>query len=605
MKDEDRDAREALFALASAARVGAVNLTAVRATVGSEGEDMFASVMDGGEHWPAIAIERAAMMGDDWARVALAWRLFKGFDGYVKDEERALEVFRDVAKIGLERGPTTYEIDSSSGGEWLRDKERDATWRAESVANKAPAQLEMEIDAANRGDDTANALLGYRALVGDRGIARDERAAMRHFERAANGAHMPEAHYNLGFLHMQGLGTEKNHTRAREEFAKAIAIGGIAPAYNGMGVLHFQGLGGDQNLSQAFYYFQEAAKREDADGYFNLAQMYATGYEGVVEANITRALEIMTKASELGHWRAPYELGLAYATGHATERNVTKAAELFHTFIEERFHWSREEDNAIEEVIIHRNPWGALVRYAQIASLGSESAANNVAWILRRTKAYVGENKFELAARQLREIIHCYGSPEASVDLADLLAARKAQPDHSDFFDRYEHVTEHAMHHDAAAANRLAKVAFHEDPYPEALVNLGWAHLLGVGVVPNATRAYELFALAYEASEDAYEAAPCITASVIAQIWIIAAKASRRMGLSALGLPDAIFSTAAGGLRTSASSSASTSASASAWLKRFLRWSESIERRMLTVLAVLLGVVLGVRLLLAMVDIIV
>jgi len=594
-RDEDLVAREALYALASVSRVGVVDIPGIISAHGDDDDGSLAKVLSGGGPlWHVVALERAARMGDEWARVALGWRWWKGVDGYAVDEDKALELFREVAKIGLERGPTSYEIDSASGGEWLRDKERDASWQAESVLNKADGQLQMEIDAANRGDDAANALLGYRALVGDRGLARDERAAFRHFEQAAQGADVPEAHYNLGFLHMQGVGTEKNYTRAREEFIKAIQTGAIAPAFNGMGVLNFQGLGGEQNYTKAMYYFEEAANRQDPDGYFNLAQMYAVGYEGVVDANVTRSLELMTKANELGHWRAPYELGLVYSSGVAIERNVTKSVDLFHTFIEERFDWSKDEDDAIEEVILNRNPWGALVRYAQVASLGSESAANNVAWLLRRTNAYVGEDKFELAARALRDIVHCHGSPEASVDLAQALASGKAQPDDSDFMHPYEYVLAHASAQDAAAANRLAKAAFSEHPYPEALVNLGWAHLFGAGVQANATRSYELFARAADASSSVYEATPCVAASVIAKAWMTLAKTSKALGFGAFGLPDAVFAAA-----TSASTSTSTSTMS---LIRVLRMAEVMERYLLIALTFTLGAVLIARLVLPLVD---
>ena len=592
-RDEDLVAREALYALASASRVGAIDIPEIIATHGDDEIGSLAKVLNGGgAMWHAVAFERAARMGDEWARVALGWRWRKGVDGYAVDEEKALELLRDVAKVGLERGPSTYEMDTASGGgEWLRDKERDASWQAESVLLKADGQLQMELDAANRGDDMANALLGYRALVGDRGLERDERAAFRHFEQAAQGENVPEAHYNLGFLHMQGIGTEKNFTRAREEFTKAIEKGGIAPAFNGLGVLSFQGLGGDQNYTLAMHYFDEAAKRDDADGYFNLAQMYAKGYEGTVDVNVTRSLELMQKANDLGHWRAPYELGIAYSNGVAIERNVTKAVELFHTFIEERFDLSKEEDDAIEEVVLNRNPWGALVRYAQIAALGSESAANNVAWLLRRTNAYVGKDKFELAARVLRDIVHCHGSPEASVDLAEALASGKAKPNESDFMEPYEYVLAHAEAHDAASANRLAKVAFGEHPYPEALVNLGWAHLFGAGVTANATRSYDLFARAAAASSNVYEATPCVVASVIAKAWIALAKTSNGLGLGALGLPDAVFTT------TSVSSPISPSTMS---LKHVLHMTEVMERYILVALTIMLGAVLAARLMLPM-----
>ena len=37
------------------------------------------------------------------------------------------------------------------------------------------------------------------------------------------GGGLPEAHYNLGFMYMNGMGTDKNYTAAKEQFTKAIS----------------------------------------------------------------------------------------------------------------------------------------------------------------------------------------------------------------------------------------------------------------------------------------------------------------------------------------------------------------------------------------------
>lgn len=284
------------------------------------------------------------------------------------------------------------------------------------------------------------------------------------------------------------------------------------------------------------YFFEKASELDDPDGYFNLAQMYHSGHG--VEANATYALEIMERASELGHWRAPYELGMTYSQDVLVPKNVSKAANLFHIFIEERFEWDKERNNAIEEVLLNRNAWGALVRYALVASLGSESAANNVVWLLRKSNAYTEDDRFELAARMLREIIVCYNSPEARVDLGDILSARRARPDLVfDLEKHYEQVGPNASTYDVSAANHYAAAAFSDKPYAEALVNLGWAHLLGAGVTVNASRSFELFEAATNASINAYEATPCVIAAVIAKLWLLAASLSLRLNLGSLRLP--------------------------------------------------------------------
>ena len=123
-------------------------------------------------------------------------------------------------------------------------------------------------------------------------------------------------------------------------------------------------------------------------------------------------------------------------------------------------------------------------------------------------------------------------------------------------------------------------------------MNLGWAHLFGAGVQANATRSYELFARAADASSSVYEATPCVAASVIAKAWMTLAKTSKALGFGAFGLPDAVFAPA-----TSASTSTSTMS-----LIRVLRMVEVMERYLLIALTFTLGAVLIARLALPLVD---
>ena len=68
------------------------------------------------------------------------------------------------------------------------------------------------------------------------------------------------------------------------------------------------------------------------------------------------------------------------------------------------------------------------------------------------------------------------------MDLADLLRTRKVEPDLTfDLNNEYEQAALNASTYDRAAVQHYVAAAFSEKPYAEALVNLGWAHLLGSG----------------------------------------------------------------------------------------------------------------------------
>ena len=236
---------------------------------------------------------------------------------------------------------------------------------------------------------------------------------------------------------------------------------------------------------------------------------------------------------------------------------------------------------------------GVLSYATLVSSLGSESAANNVVWLLRKSNAYTNDDRFELAARMLREIIHCYGSPGGASGSRRFIAdTHKVEPDLTfDLNNEYEQAALNASTYDRAAVQHyVAAAAFSEKPYAEALVNLGWAHLLGSGVVVNFTRSLELFAAGAAASHNSYEAAPCVIAGMISKLWLLAASASLRMNFGSLGLPDSHFSSLKA--RSLAGSSNALTA------LQIIQGIEIIERYSLYVLTLALASVLAYRMML-------
>ena len=98
--------------------------------------------------------------------------------------------------------------------------------------------------------------------------------AMQHFEAAAaQGDGFAE--FNLGYMHMKGIGTPANATAAEQHFKQA-ASQGIASAYNGLGVLHFRGqIGKGVDYASAKRAFEAGVALGDSDSMFNLATLYA------------------------------------------------------------------------------------------------------------------------------------------------------------------------------------------------------------------------------------------------------------------------------------------------------------------------------------------
>ena len=102
----------------------------------------------------------------------------------------------------------------------------------------------------------------------------DAAAALRQFQEAA-GQGDPYAAFNLGYMHMRGLGTPPNATAAKAHFEVA-ARHGLPSAYNGLGALHYEGqAGAPVDYVAARQAFETGALLGDPDAMFNLGTIYA------------------------------------------------------------------------------------------------------------------------------------------------------------------------------------------------------------------------------------------------------------------------------------------------------------------------------------------
>ncbi len=105
-------------------------------------------------------------------------------------------------------------------------------------------------------------------------IQADPAAALQHFQAAAAQGNA-YATFNLGYMHMKGIGTQANATAAKANFEIA-ARQGIPSAFNGLGVLYFEGAGGGLvDHAAAREAFVSGSELRDPDAMFNLATMYA------------------------------------------------------------------------------------------------------------------------------------------------------------------------------------------------------------------------------------------------------------------------------------------------------------------------------------------
>jgi localization factor PodJL len=90
-------------------------------------------------------------------------------------------------------------------------------------------------------------------------VRKDLPAAIGWYGAAAALGH-PEAQYNLGIAHIEGIGTQYD-PKAAATFFESAANGGVMEAAYNLGLIHENGLLGAINADRALYWYKKAADR--------------------------------------------------------------------------------------------------------------------------------------------------------------------------------------------------------------------------------------------------------------------------------------------------------------------------------------------------------
>lgn len=158
--------------------------------------------------------------------------------------------------------------------------------------------------AAKRGDWDAMGKLGVCYLKGE-GVEQNYTEAVK-LLKYAEDKFVREAESYLGMCYIEGLGVEKDKDKAVKLLERA-AYGDEPMALCLMGMTYKTGSWGKvKDLKEAARLFEKAAKKDFAEGQFQLGQCYYKG-EGV-ECSISKAKELYIKAAKQGHEEAQAEL---------------------------------------------------------------------------------------------------------------------------------------------------------------------------------------------------------------------------------------------------------------------------------------------------------
>ena len=126
-----------------------------------------------------------------------------------------------------------------------------------------------------------------------------------------------EAAFELGQAYQLGAGVEQNDAKAMKWWLQA-AEKDFVPAYKQLGKTYRFGTANvERDLQQSRHWFTKAAERGDTDSQQRLADFYRFG-EGT-DRNITKAIDLYERAAEGGNGSAQYILGTLYDFGSEVE----------------------------------------------------------------------------------------------------------------------------------------------------------------------------------------------------------------------------------------------------------------------------------------------
>ena len=154
------------------------------------------------------------------------------------------------------------------------------------------------------GDAEAQHDMAVIYTSGQGGVKINYNRAIKWFDEAAHNG-VANAQYNLAVLYHQGLGVNKDLTKAIQLYRVAAAAGHPEAQYN-MAIAYIEGVGSESNPQIADMYFQRAAEGGVTEAAYNLGLLHENGLLG--ESQPDEAIFWYTLAADKGNPEAKNSL---------------------------------------------------------------------------------------------------------------------------------------------------------------------------------------------------------------------------------------------------------------------------------------------------------
>ncbi len=166
--------------------------------------------------------------------------------------------------------------------------------------------------------------LVMRGVFYSRGVAVlvDDARAFEIFARAAQLGHV-DALNHVGMSLLNGLGTAKDHVKAFAHFRQAAELRDAVGLLN-LANMYMNGFGTETDEAKACALFEEAICLGNTDAMVSLAQYLAGG-----EQDVSKAVELMTKASEKKNISAMFARAQWLEQGVLVQKDISLSLELY------------------------------------------------------------------------------------------------------------------------------------------------------------------------------------------------------------------------------------------------------------------------------------
>ncbi len=162
------------------------------------------------------------------------------------------------------------------------------------------------------------------------GCVKNQQDADRRFKEAFFGfvsleekSHDDKLQYRLGWMLLNGVGTDKDEARAKEYFDKAASVGNPFACYQLAKLILSDEKAPPQDVEKALGYLRKAVEAENPYAAYFLGKLYEKGQH--VPQNIAEAMRLYTLSAGQDNDFAAYRLGKLYLGGEGVLKDVESA----------------------------------------------------------------------------------------------------------------------------------------------------------------------------------------------------------------------------------------------------------------------------------------